>query len=200
MRVRGTLKKWNDERGFGFLETDGTGAEILVHVKSFVSRSGRPQIGEAFFFEIIPGPAGKPRASKVAPVKAVRARTGAQRKSPRQSARAALLALPAFAIMYAIAARLWHPPRWIALVYLIASVVTFLVYALDKRAARDGRWRVEEATLHAFALAGGWPGALLAQTFLRHKSAKTEFLRVFRVTVAANVVGFVALCHWLAQR
>jgi cold shock CspA family protein len=149
MRVRGTLKKWNDERGFGFLETDETRAEIFVHVKSFVSRAGRPQIGDTFFFDIVPGPAGKRRATKVEPVKAVRARTNAQRKSSRRSASAALLALPGFVIVYAVAVHLWQPPRWMALVYLIASVVTFLVYALDKSAARGGRWRVEEATLHA---------------------------------------------------
>lgn len=79
-------------------------------------------------------------------------------------------------------------------------MVTFLVYALDKSAARRGRWSVPERMLHTFALAGGWPGALLAQTFLRHKSAKTELLGVFWVTVVVNAVAFVVLCHWLAQR
>jgi uncharacterized membrane protein YsdA (DUF1294 family) len=174
--------------------------EIFVHVSSFAARAGRPQIGETFFFDIVPGPAGKHRATKVEPMKAVRARTEGPRESPRRHASAALLALPAFAIAYAVAVHLWRPPGWIALVYLIASVVTFVVYALDKSAARRGRWRVEEGTLHALALAGGWPGALLAQQFLRHKSAKTEFLRMFWVTMLANAVGFVVLCHWLAQR
>ncbi|WP_313915071.1 cold shock and DUF1294 domain-containing protein [Tahibacter sp.] len=200
MRVTGTLKKWNDERGFGFLETDETGVEVFVHVKSFAPRGARPQIGETFFFDIAPGPAGKRRATNVERVQVARARMAVRRESPRRRVSPALLAIPAFVFVYGIASHLWKPPGWIALVYLIASVVTFLVYALDKRAARLGRWRVEEGTLHAFALAGGWPGALLAQQFLRHKSAKVQFLIVFWITALLNTAGFVVLCHWLAQR
>jgi len=200
MRVKGILKKWNDERGFGFLETDETRVEVFVHVKSFAPRTGRPQIGDTFFFDIEPGPAGKRRAANVERLKALRARMDVRPESPRRRASATLLAIPVFGIVYAVAVHLWKPPAWIALVYLIASVVTFLTYAVDKSAARRGRWRVEEATLHLLALAGGWPGALLAQQFLRHKSAKIEFLRVFWVTVVANAVGFVALSHWLMRR
>jgi uncharacterized membrane protein YsdA (DUF1294 family) len=66
------------------------------------------------------------------------------------------------------------------------SVVAFLAYALDKSAARAGRWRTQENTLHLLALAGGWPGALVAQQQLRHKSAKTSFLVVFWATVLLN--------------
>ena len=44
------------------------------------------------------------------------------------------------------------------------------------------------------ALAGGWPGALLAQQWLRHKSAKREFRAVFWATLVLNVAGLVLLC------
>jgi uncharacterized membrane protein YsdA (DUF1294 family) len=72
-------------------------------------------------------------------------------------------------------------------IYLIASVITFLVYAQDKSAAKHGRWRTKESTLHGLALTGGWPGALLAQKVLRHKSSKAAFQRVFWLTVVVNV-------------
>ena len=65
---------------------------------------------------------------------------------------------------------------------------------LDKAAAQAGRWRTSEATLHLLALAGGWPGALLAQHWLRHKSAKRAFRAVFWVTVVLNVTGLVVVC------
>jgi uncharacterized membrane protein YsdA (DUF1294 family) len=74
------------------------------------------------------------------------------------------------------------------------SLFTFMVYAWDKAAARAQRWRTAESTLHLMALAGGWPGALLAQQWLRHKSAKREFRAVFWVTVLLNVAGLVLLC------
>lgn len=56
---------------------------------------------------------------------------------------------------------------------LAASGITFIAYALDKRAAKKQSWRIQESRLHLLALLDGWPGALLAQQVLRHKSAKT---------------------------
>ena len=89
---------------------------------------------------------------------------------------------------------LWKPPVWFAAVYVAASLVTFLAYAHDKTSAVRGDWRISERTLHTLALAGGWPGALLAQQFLRHKSIKGEFRSTFWGTVAVNVVAFLLLC------
>ncbi|MBC7376643.1 MAG: DUF1294 domain-containing protein, partial [Burkholderiaceae bacterium] len=73
------------------------------------------------------------------------------------------------------------------------SLATFIVYFGDKRAARLGRARVSETTLHGFSLACGWPGALLAQQLLRHKSSKPAFRRMFWATVAVNVFTFALL-------
>jgi uncharacterized membrane protein YsdA (DUF1294 family) len=81
----------------------------------------------------------------------------------------------------------------LALAYLGLSVVCFAVYANDKDAARRGRRRTPERTLLALALVGGWPGALLAQRRLRHKTSKATFQRVFWLAVALNV----AACAWL---
>ena len=82
----------------------------------------------------------------------------------------------------------------VAIAYLGLSLVTFLAYALDKSAAEAGRWRTQESTLHLFGLVGGWPGALLAQQLLRHKSGKREFQTVFWMTVMLNCAALV----WLA--
>ena len=84
-------------------------------------------------------------------------------------------------------------PLWIAGAYAGTSLLTFIVYAVDKSAAKAGRWRTAESTLHLLALAGGWPGALLAQRWLRHKSAKRKFRVVFWATVLLNVAGLVLL-------
>ncbi|MBN8496189.1 MAG: cold shock domain-containing protein [Candidatus Accumulibacter sp.] len=52
MRIDGTLKSWNDDRGFGFIEPSLGGQEIFVHIKAFETRLGRPQIGQRLTFEI----------------------------------------------------------------------------------------------------------------------------------------------------
>ncbi|CAH7224524.1 conserved membrane hypothetical protein [Vibrio chagasii] len=75
--------------------------------------------------------------------------------------------------------------------YLVIGVVTFFVYAKDKRAAINGNWRVPEKTLHIFSVAGGWFGALIAQDKLRHKTQKQPFRAIYWLTVVINVATFV---------
>lgn len=75
---------------------------------------------------------------------------------------------------------------------VVMSVVTFVVFAWDKRRARRGGWRVSEKTLHTLEFLGGWPGAWLAMRSLRHKSIKKSY----RLTTAGLVIvhlGIVAL-------
>ena len=72
------------------------------------------------------------------------------------------------------------------LLYFAASSITFIVYAWDKSAAKNGRWRIQECTLHLLSLAGGWPGALVAQKVLHHKSTKQSFQFTFWGTVVIN--------------
>lgn len=79
----------------------------------------------------------------------------------------------------------WLPIAVLAF-YLVASVVAFFAYAFDKSAAERGKWRIQESTLHLFALFGGWPGALAAHRWLRHKSAKASFQATFWATVVIN--------------
>lgn len=83
-------------------------------------------------------------------------------------------------------------PITLAALYLLTSLVTFIVYARDKSAARNNQWRIRENTLHALGLVGGWPGALIAQTTLRHKSRKSSFALVLWATALLHVSAFAA--------
>ena len=74
---------------------------------------------------------------------------------------------------------------WIGGWCLAVSSFTYLIYAWDKRQARDQQWREPESLLHCGALAGGWPGAFLAQRTLRHKTAKVSFQLVYWLIVLA---------------
>lgn len=80
---------------------------------------------------------------------------------------------------------------FIIVFYLIISTITFIVYALDKSAAEQHRWRIQENTLHLLSLLGGWPGALVAQRRLRHKTQKVTFQIVYWTTVGFNLAGLI---------
>jgi len=86
-------------------------------------------------------------------------------------------------------------------VYTVMSAVTFVAYWADKSAARHGRGRTSERTLHILALGGGWPGALVAQRVFRHKTRKQPFRGIFWVTVVSNCAFVsIALAASLAAR
>jgi uncharacterized membrane protein YsdA (DUF1294 family) len=86
----------------------------------------------------------------------------------------------------------------VAALYLAASLGCFAAHAADKAAATAGRWRLSEGTLLALGLAGGWPGAIVAQQALRHKSSKTSVRAKFWCSVVANVAAFVVIHSPLA--
>lgn len=77
-------------------------------------------------------------------------------------------------------------PLPVAVGYVAVSGVAFGLYRRDKRAAQGGERRTRERTLHLADLLGGWPGGLLAQGLLRHKTRKTAFQLVFWATVALH--------------
>ena len=79
------------------------------------------------------------------------------------------------------------------LIYVIMSVITFCAYGLDKFKAQKGLWRIPEKTLHILELCCGWPGALLAQRLLCHKSYKKSFRIVFWVMAVLNILFLVAI-------
>ena len=67
----------------------------------------------------------------------------------------------------------------------------------DRHAERDiarlRQRRVAETSLILLGMFCGWPGAILAQQLLRHKTAKPSFRAVFWMSVLLNVFVFVAL-------
>ena len=65
MRYEGRLKKWNAERGFGFIAAEDGGAELFVHISAFVRDGRTPVVGEALSFEVEPDRDGKKRAVRV---------------------------------------------------------------------------------------------------------------------------------------
>jgi uncharacterized membrane protein YsdA (DUF1294 family) len=80
-------------------------------------------------------------------------------------------------------------PPVIIVIYCVVSTMTFLLYWLDKSAARRGDRRTQESSLLFMGLVGGWPGAVVAQRVLRHKTRKQRFQLVFWGTAVMNSIG-----------
>lgn len=189
MRYVGRLREWNDDKGFGFVAPNGGGAEAFVHIKAFASASRRPVTGDLISYELGTGDKGRPRALQV--------RFAGESKTPTASVRSSPLprqaiGLSALTAIVASAALAWIPV-WLALGYVVMSLLAFWAYARDKHVAGTGGWRTPESQLQMLGLLCGWPGALVAQQRYRHKTAKTSFQATFWLTVVLNVIGVVLL-------
>jgi uncharacterized membrane protein YsdA (DUF1294 family)/cold shock CspA family protein len=189
-RVHGTLTSWDDDRGFGFI-TPAKGTErTFVHIKAFPPRGTRPQVGESLSFEVEHPAGGKRRATRVQ-VAGQRMPSAPHRRSPRTRVGVVTyVPILLFVLAYLGVNTLWPIPLWVAGLYGVASIICLVVYAVDKSAATAQRWRVSETTLLLLGVVGGWPGAILAQQTLRHKTQKASFRSAFWGTVVINLLAF----------
>ncbi|RUM05801.1 DUF1294 domain-containing protein [Rhizobium chutanense] len=80
-----------------------------------------------------------------------------------------------------------------AALFLALNLIVFSVYFLDKRAARQGGWRISERTLLTLALIGGSLGAVAAQQILRHKTRKEPFRSILAAILILHGTLAVAL-------
>lgn len=190
MRQQGKLARWNDEKGFGFITPTSGGPQVFVHISSFPRGQRRPAVNEPVTYSVARDHQNRLRAESVA------YQRGAKREAARP--RGVVLALGLlsgfFILLVALAVEAVIPLSAVGF-YALMSVVSFIAYAVDKSAARRGAWRTAESTLHLLALAGGWPGALVAQRIFRHKTKKKLFQLVFWLAVVANCAGL----YWLLR-
>lgn len=61
------------------------------------------------------------------------------------------------------------------IVILVFSIITFLLFGYDKRAAKLGRWRIPEKVLLGLSILGGALGGLAGMVTFHHKIRKTYF-------------------------
>lgn len=194
MRKTGKVVSWKDDKGFGFIEPSAGGKQVFVHIKAFSPGTKRPIIGSDVTYNEVCDSQGKVRAE------AAELLTSGLSFGP--ALKAFIVALM-FLLVVAGVVALNILPVHVLWLYLGMSLVTFVLYAVDKSAAKKGAYRTPEDMLHMLALLGGWPGALYAQQLLRHKSSKQSFRIVFWITLALNVAAFVYLVSgygkWLVE-
>ncbi len=189
MRYQGKITSWNDDQGFGFITKNG-GVDLgVVHINTCTNRKRRPTDNQTVTYELKTDPKGRMRAENVA---FVDDRLSAA-PSTHNRRSISLMWVISFVILVAASVFAGKLPTIVLGFYLSASIMAFAAYALDKSAAQNNHWRTPENTLHLLGLIGGWPGALLAQKFLRHKSKKQSFQITFWATVIINCGGLIWL-------
>lgn len=203
-KQQGHIKKWQDDKGFGFIET-AAGESVFFHVSAFKAQR-RPEIGEQVVFTVGQDNQGRLQAKDVQELSFVQQKMAQKNQKIRQrnhkrSAQAEFeagqkkrlflgIGFYGVVILLAVMNKLsWLVIAW----YVILGVITYGMYAKDKAAAQNGDWRTPESTLHVLSALGGWVGAMVAQTYLRHKSQKPEFRVTYYLTVVINMAGLLFL-------
>ena len=76
----------------------------------------------------------------------------------------------------------------LALSFAVLSAINYSLYALDKKKAQDGEWRIPEKILLTFSVFGGALGGLLSMRICRHKTKKWYFWFVNWLALFAHLV------------
>jgi uncharacterized membrane protein YsdA (DUF1294 family)/cold shock CspA family protein len=189
MSNKGKIKSWNEQKAFGFIQPSEGGKDVFLHISGLANRNRTPAAGQTITYTLSTDKQGRPCAvNALLP--------GDRLSSPkiRGGIGGAIYTALAFFCFIAVITYAGILPTKILWGYLAFSLVTFFAYAFDKSAAKGGAWRTPENTLNGLSLVGGWPGALIAQQVLRHKTKKQSFRAVFWLTVFVNCGALLWFC------
>ena len=81
--------------------------------------------------------------------------------------------------------------------FVCVNVLTFFVYGIDKWKARQGKWRISEATLLLFAVSGGSIGAWLGMRVWRHKTMHKKFKYGIPAILMIHIIIIGYLSKWI---
>lgn len=200
--IKGAVQKWQDDKGFGFIESNN-GESIFFHISAFKARR-RPIIGEQVVFMLGYDQQGRLRAEHVQELEFVQQKMATKNsqirmRNQKRSIQAdfeegqkkrLFLGIGFYGVLVLLA--LTGEISWLVVGWYVAlGLITYILYAKDKAAAQRGEWRTPEMTLHVLSALGGWVGAMVAQTYLRHKSQKPEFRMAYYLTVVINMAGLL---------
>jgi uncharacterized membrane protein YsdA (DUF1294 family)/cold shock CspA family protein len=200
MRDQGRLVEWHDEKGYGFIQpNDKSKARVFLHIKDF-SRSGpRPIVGCALDYQVSIDGQGRYRATQVVYLKASQMQSHVINhvhvaQAPQIKTKSAMsMLIVVYIVVVGVLAVIGYLPALLPMFLILINVICYWFYSQDKEAAQLGNRRVPEQTLHVLSFLGGWPAAWLAQQKLRHKTQKTSFLKIYRLTIIFHIL----LLLWL---
>jgi cold shock CspA family protein len=127
MRIKGKITKWNDEKGFGFLKPSTGDKEVFVHISEFNNRNRRPKLNELVTYSLATDKQGRPRAVHAT-------LPGDKRRKTANHSRGAfsIIASIIFFVIVGVTVLAGQISPIILAVYLVASLLSFFMYAMDK--------------------------------------------------------------------
>lgn len=193
MEHLGKVIEWRDDRGFGFITPLQDGAvRVFFHIRNYRQSGRRPELGELVKYSAHPQ-GGRWKATAVS-----RAVPGSKSPASWPGKQARAWRIPSSIQIMLVAGYIgglcWAvgvgrlPVECLFLMFGM-SAIAYVVYAFDKDAARKGNQRIPETALHLLELGSGWPGALLAQLRLRHKTSKRSYRIAFWSMTMANIAA-----------
>lgn len=189
---RGKITSWKDEKGYGFITPAGGGKDVFLHASSLPPGLKRPPLNADITYMLGYDSQQRPRALSIR----------FDRDPVTMSVVPALL-VGLFFVVLATLIVITHTSLLLFVAYAAVSGLTFVVYADDKSSAIQGERRVPESTLHTLELLCGWPGALVAQQYYRHKNRKESYQATYWTMTALNLVllaGYFIVSLWLSRR
>ncbi len=186
------MTRWNDEKGFGFVTPRSGGKKVFVHITAFSNRKRRPELNELVTYALSADKDGRPCA-----VRATLPGDRLPKKTKRKKASLSPVGAALFLVIVGVSVLTAKIPIFIFALYMVASLLTFIMYAVDKSAAQKGARRTQESTLHLLSIAGGVARSTRRATKAAPQVQETIFspsflandfaeLRCLRLAVHAN--------------
>lgn len=168
MAISGVVSEWNDQKGYGFISVNDEPIRIVFHIGDLSGHSVRPKVQEKVTFTLAKDGRGNLRATDV----------------HRPITFGFSFALVIWFITTFVASLyLLNYPTFMISYLLLISGTTYSLYALDKVVSNHSRWQIPESLFHLASVLGGWPGAVFAQSLLRHKPISPSFNACFWLSV-----------------
>ncbi len=188
MRYQGRITNWNDDKGYGFVTPNGGGEKAFVHITAFSNSHRRPTESDLITYELATDQQHRLQAGSIRFV-------GDPNSSSAPSGNKSVGAIFAtlfccFVVTVSIIGKLSFA---VPFLYAMASTITFMVYAFDKAAAFQNRWRTQERTLHLLGWRLAWCTCRTenASSQIKERGFSIRFLdnrlfKLFRTRMVAN--------------
>lgn len=176
--MKGKVIEWYDPKGYGFISTLSHDKKVFIHISMVQNNGLRPRLNDEIKFEISTDSKGRLSAKNAVIL---------NRTSRVLTGNFACF----FLVLVCVSPVVFKSLLFLIPLYFSLSFFTYLMFARDKQAAKNNNWRTPENTLHLLSFMGGWPGALLAQNRLHHKTKKQPFKSILWLMIALNIIVFI---------